>query len=117
MSGTARFVGIAPDNANELLKIMAVGDIELYYVDPPLGGCSVVAAVETIWAVRARFAGDPTPPEDPVSTRLYGVTGGEAARVESYYQLHRADGRNVARTFAEAGYRVLGEAGLASHDD
>jgi hypothetical protein len=114
MSGTARFVGLAPDNADEILKIMAVGDVELYHVAPPLGGYSVVAAVETMWAMRARFVGDPTPPEDPVSTRLYGVTGGEAARIESYDELHRADGRNIARTFTEAGYRLLGKSASSS---
>lgn len=114
MSGTARFVGLAPDNADAVLKIMAVGNVELYHVAPPLGGYSVVAAVETMWAMRARFVSDPTPPEDPVSTRLYGVTGGEAARIESYDELHRADGRNIARTFAEAGYRLLGKSDSSS---
>lgn len=116
MSGTARFLGTALDNRSEISKIMAVGDIELYHVDPPLRGYSVVAAEQRIWAVRARFVGDPTPPDDPVSTSLYGVGGGESAQVEWRSKLHHADGRNVARTLAEAGYRVLGSAGTASAD-
>jgi len=94
---------------------MAVGDVELYHLDPPLHGYSVVAAAQTLWALRAQFIGDPTPPDDPVSTSVFGVAGGESADVDWHILLYRADGRNVVRTFAEAGYRLLGKANPTSH--
>ena len=73
--GTARLVGAVPNT----LTPFADGELELYQLDPPLCGYRVVAASKTLWAMRIKIP--PEPPEDPVSTAFYGVTGGEGLQV------------------------------------
>jgi hypothetical protein len=106
-SGTARFVGTIV-NDHEIFSIMYPDDLELYQLDPPLHGYRIVAAAQSMWAMSARVFGDPDPPppEDPVSTRLYGTTGGEGLQVVWRDELFKADGRVPTRALAEAGYRV-----------
>ncbi len=72
--GTARLVGAVPNT----LSPFADGELALYQLDPPLCGYRVVAASKTLWAMRIKI-----PPEDPVSTAFYGVTGGEGLQVVS----------------------------------
>jgi hypothetical protein len=98
--GVARVIGSVPNTVSRF----AVGEIELYELDPPLCGYRVVAASKTLWAVHI-----PTPPEpeDPVSTAFYGVTGGEELQIVSGRKLPgSADGRSPAGALADAGYRV-----------
>ena len=104
--GVARLLGTVP-NDHEIFRIMYPEDLLLYQVDPPLCGYRVVAAAQHIYAVRVRFVGDPTPPDDPVSTTLYGTSGGEGLQIEWKRQLLRADGRSPVRALTDAGYRVL----------
>lgn len=82
------------------------GDLELYQLDPLLCGYRVVAAAQCIYPMRPTYVGDPTPPDDPVSTYLYGVAGGEGLQIEWKDELFKADGRVPARALAAAGYRV-----------
>lgn len=105
--GVARFIGTVR-NDHEIFSIMYPDDLELYHVDPPLSGYRIVAAAQSMYAMHARVLGDPDPPppEDPVSTRVYGTTGGEGLRIEWRHELLRVDGRVPARALAEAGYRV-----------
>jgi hypothetical protein len=99
--GTARLVGAVPNT----LTPFADGELELYQLDPPLCGYRVVAASKTLWAMRIKIP--PEPPEDPVSTAFYGVTGGEGLQVVSGEKLPgSADGRSPARALADAGYLV-----------
>ncbi|WP_231639687.1 hypothetical protein [Mycobacterium sp. Marseille-P9652] len=101
--GTARRIGSVP---NTVAPLFAVGDLELYEVDPPLCGYRIVAASKSMWAVSIQSP--PAPPEDPVSTALYGVTGGEALQIVSEHKLPgSADGRSPARALGDMGYRVL----------
>ncbi|ARG55412.1 MULTISPECIES: hypothetical protein [Mycobacterium] len=101
--GTARLIGSVP---NTVAPVFGTGDIELYEVDPPLCGFRVIAASQTLWAIRIHTP--PTPPEDPVSTALYGVTGGEGLNILAEQNLPgSADGRSPARALAGIGYRVL----------
>jgi hypothetical protein len=98
-AGVARLIGTVPNTLSPLAK----GDIELYQLDPPLCGYRVVAASKTLWAVRIQIP--PDPPEDPVSTAFYGVTGGEALQIISDQKLPgSAEGRSPERALAEAGY-------------
>ena len=98
-SGSARLVGTVPNTLSPFAK----GEIELYQLDPPLCGYRVVAASTTLWAVRIQIP--PEPPEDPVSTAFYGVTGGEALQIVSERKLPgSADGRSPKRALADAGY-------------
>jgi hypothetical protein len=101
VSGVARLIGTVPNT----LSPFARGEIELYEVDPPLGGYRVIAASKTLWAMRIQIP--PQPPEDPVSTAFYGVTGGEALEIVSGQKLPgSADGRTPERALADAGYVV-----------
>ncbi|OCB45203.1 hypothetical protein A5721_16645 [Mycobacterium vulneris] len=110
-SGIARSVGSVP-HTDPALKLFAVGDLELYHVSPPLHGYNVVAAAQTMWAMRAQCIYpdgriEPPEPDDPVSTELYGVVG-EGLQIDSTEKLpSSADGRNVARTLAAVGYRIV----------
>ncbi|HEY9304517.1 MAG TPA: hypothetical protein VIO95_09535, partial [Mycobacterium sp.] len=58
--------------------------------------------------MHAQLLGDPNPPppEDPVSTYLYGTIGGEGLQIVWRAQLLKADGRYPVRALAEAGYQV-----------
>jgi hypothetical protein len=103
--GSARFLGAVP-NDHEMFAVIYPNDLELYEVDPPLSGYRVVAAAQSLYAVHVRLPGDPTPPDDPVSTTLFGTTGGEKLRIEWQHKLFRADGKAPARALADAGYRV-----------
>jgi hypothetical protein len=107
-SGVARFVGTVP-NDHEIFSIRYPDDLELYELDPPLCGYRIVAAAQSMYAMRAAWIGDPDPPppDDPVSTRLYGTTGGEGLQIVWKDELLKADGRTPARALAEAGYQVL----------
>jgi hypothetical protein len=90
----------------------AVGELELYHLSPPLCGYNVVAASQTMWAMRAQMItedGRLEPPEadDPVSTDLFGVTG-EGLQIDKGQKLPGSiDGRNVARALASIGYTVI----------
>ncbi len=98
-SGVARLIGTVPNTLSPFAK----GEIELYQLDPPLCGYRVVAASKRLWAVRIQIP--PEPPEDPVSTAFYGVTGGEALQIVSERKLPgSADGRSPERALADAGY-------------
>lgn len=89
-----------------------MGDLQLYHVNPALCGYNVVAASQTLWAMRAQCIypdGRLEPPEadDPVSTELYGVTG-EGLQIDRGQKLPgSADGRNVSRALAGIGYTIL----------
>jgi hypothetical protein len=101
--GVARLIGSVPNTGAPLF---VQGDIELYQLDPPLCGYHVVAAAKKLWAVRVHAP--PEPPEDPVSTALYGVTGGEDLQILWGQKLPgSADGRYPARALADAGYALL----------
>jgi hypothetical protein len=94
------------------MRIIGVGDLELYRVSPPLCGYHVFAAQRPTWALRAQYIHpdgriEPAEPDDPVSTDLYGVTG-EGLQIDRDAKLPgSADGRNVARTLAGIGYRII----------
>ncbi len=94
------------------MMIIGVGDLELYQVSPPLCGYHVIAAEQTTWAMRAQCIYpdgriDPAEPDDPVSTDLYGVTD-EGLQFDRDAKLPgSAEGRNVARTLAAIGYRII----------
>ena len=94
------------------MKIIAVGDMKLYHVRPPLCGYNVVAAAQTMWAMRAQCIYpdgriEPAEPDDPVSTELYGVVG-EALQIDGTGKLPgSADGRDVARTLAAIGDTII----------
>ena len=105
ISGVARFLGTVP-NDHPIFRVMYRDDLELYQLDPPLGGYRVVAAAKSMYAMRVRYVGDPTPPDDPVSTSLFGATGGEELQIEWKNKLFKADGRAPVRALADAGYRV-----------
>ncbi|MED5811894.1 hypothetical protein VST63_05930 [Mycolicibacterium sp. 050232] len=110
-SGIARLVGSLP-HTDPVMKILAVGDLELYHLSPPLCGYNVVAAAQTLWAMRAQCIYpdgriEPPEPDDPVSTELYGVVG-EGLQIDDTDKLPgSADGRNVARTLAAIGYTII----------
>lgn len=106
-AGVARFVGKIR-NDHEIFRVIYPNDLELYHLDPPLCGYAIVAAAQTIYAMRAQLLGDPNPPppDDPVSTSLYGTTGGEGLQIVWKDQLFKADGRTPARALGEAGYQV-----------
>ncbi|MGA8543632.1 MAG: hypothetical protein WB785_00025 [Mycobacterium sp.] len=106
-TGVARFVGTVP-NDHEIFGVIYPDDLELYHLDPPLCGYRIVAAAQSIYAMHARLLGDPDPPlpEDPVSTYLYGTTGGEGLQIVWKDELLKADGKIPARALAEAGYQV-----------
>ncbi|ART71111.1 hypothetical protein BTO20_23500 [Mycobacterium dioxanotrophicus] len=109
--GVARLVGSVP-HTDPVMRIIGVGDLELYRVSPPLCGYHVIAAQRTTWAMRAQYIHpdgriEPAEPDDPVSTDLYGVTG-EGLQIDRDAKLPgSADGRNVARTLAGIGYRII----------
>lgn len=105
--GVARFFGAVP-NDHEIFAIMYPHDLELDQVEPPLCGYRVVAAAQSIWAAQAVLIGDPYPEplDDPVSTYLYGVSGGEGLQNLWGDALFMANGRVSTRALAEAGYRV-----------
>ncbi|MHC9296458.1 hypothetical protein ACRCUN_28660 [Mycobacterium sp. LTG2003] len=94
------------------MKLMAVGDMQLYHVNPPLCGYNVVAASQTMWAMRAQAIYpdgriEPAEPDDPVSTELYGVTG-EGLQVDTSHKLPgSAEGRSVTRAMAGIGYTLI----------
>jgi hypothetical protein len=97
--GAARLLGSVPNTVSPF----AVGEIEIYELDPPLCGYRVVAASKTMWAMR--ITTPPEPPEDPMSTAFYGVTGGEGLEIVSAQKLPgSADGRSPVRALADAGY-------------
>ena len=99
-------------HTDPVMKIIAVGDMKLYHVNPPLCGYNVVAAAQTMWAMRAQCIYpdgriEPAEPDDPVSTELYGVVG-EALQIDGTGKLPgSAEGRDVARTLAAIGYRIV----------
>ncbi len=99
-------------HTDPVMKIIAVGDMKLYHMSPPLCGYNVVAAAQTMWAMRAQCIHpdgriEPAEPDDPVSTELYGVVG-EALQIDGTGKLPgSADGRDVARTLAAIGYRIV----------
>lgn len=107
IGGVARLVGSVPNE-----ELFAEGDLELYQLRPPLCGYHVVAASRTMWAMRAQAIFpdgrlDPPEADDPVSTDLYGVTG-EGLQIDKGRKLPgSADGRNVTRALAAAGYTIL----------
>jgi hypothetical protein len=105
--GVARFIGTLP-NDHEIFGVIYAKELELYHVDPPLGGYRVVAAAQRLHAMRAVVIGDPDPPppDDPVTTALFGTTGGEGLHIAWSDQLFEAKGRSPARTLADAGYQV-----------
>lgn len=105
IAGVARFLGTVP-NDHRIFQIMYPDDLELYQLDPPLGGYRVAAAARCVPARRPTYVGDPIPPEDPVSTYLYGTTGGEGLQIEWKDELLKAAGRAPVRALSEAGYRV-----------
>ena len=104
-------VGSVP-HLDPVMKLFAVGDLELYHVSPPLYGYNVVAASQQLWAMRAQCIHpdgriEPPEPDDPVSTELYGVVG-EALQIDGTGKLPgSADGRDVARTLAAIGYTII----------
>lgn len=89
------------------------GDIELYHMNPPWHGHNVIAAAPMTWIMCAQYIHpdgriEPPEPDDPVSTELYGVFGGEKLQVDLSKKLPgSADGRNATRTFAKIGYRII----------
>lgn len=99
-------------HTDPVMKIIAVGDMKLYHLSPPLCGYNVVAAAQTMWAMRAQCIYpdgriEPAEPDDPVSTELYGVVG-EALQIDGTGKLPgSAEGRDVARTLAAIGYRIV----------
>jgi len=106
IDGVARHVGSAPNEVDPF----AVGDLEIYRVDPPLCGYRIIAASKSLWAMRAHcIDADGTvsgPADDPVSTTLYGVAN-EALQVDTSTKLPgSADGRSPARALAAIGYAV-----------
>ncbi|MCC9183673.1 hypothetical protein MMAG44476_03377 [Mycolicibacterium mageritense DSM 44476 = CIP 104973] len=109
--GIARLVGSVP-HSDPVMKLFAVGDMELYHVSPPWCGYHVVAASQQMWAMRAQCVYpdgriEPPEPDDPVSTELYGVVG-EGLQIDHTEKLPgSADGRNVVRTLAGIGYRIV----------
>jgi hypothetical protein len=106
ISGSARFVGTIP-NDHEIFRLLYSDELELYQVDPPLGGYRVIAAGRGMWAVRVASAADSDlPPEDPVRTTLFGTTGGESVQIVWQEKLLEVGGRAPARALAEAGYHV-----------
>lgn len=107
VSGSARFVGTIR-NDHEIFRLLYSDELELYQVDPPIGGHRVVAAGQGMWAMRVASADDPDPPppDDPVRTTLFGTTGGESVQVVWQNKLLEVGGRAPARALAEAGYRV-----------
>lgn len=110
-SGIARLVGSVP-HTDPIMKLFAVGDMDLYHVSPPLHGYNVVAASQQLWAMRAQCIYpdgriEPPEPDDPVSTELYGVVG-EGLQIDSSEKLPgSADGRSVVRTLAAMGYTII----------
>ncbi|PQM46671.1 hypothetical protein C1Y40_03159 [Mycobacterium talmoniae] len=106
MAGVARFVGKVPHaDPGSVWAVMYPGDIELYRLDPPLRGYSMVAAAQSMWAMRVLLATDPPElADDPVCTHLFGITGGEGLQIEWGEELFRAGGRTPQRALAEAGY-------------
>ena len=105
--GIARLVGAVPND-----DWFARGDLELYHVSPPLCGYHVVAASQTIWAMRAQCIYpdgrmEPPEPDDPVSTELYGVVG-EGLQIDKTEKLPGStEGRNVTRALAGIGYTII----------
>lgn len=110
-SGIARLVGSVP-HTDPIMKLFAVGDMDLYHVSPPLHGYNVVAASQQLWAMRAQCIYpdgriEPPEPDDPVSTELYGVVG-EGLQIDSSEKLPgSADGRSAVRTLAAMGYTII----------
>jgi hypothetical protein len=105
--GIARYVGSAPRDPDDWAALMNVGDVERYRVDPPLAGHHVVAATQSMWAIRLRCIGEDGPDDDPVSTTFFGITGGEGVRVDRDRQLaDTAEGKNPTRALADLGYHV-----------
>ena len=110
-SGIARLVGSVP-HTDPIMKLFAVGDMDLYHVSPPLHGYNVVAASQQLWAMRAQCIYpdgriEPPEPDDPVSTELYGVVG-EGLQIDNSEKLPgSADGRSVVRTLAAMGYTII----------
>ena len=105
--GIARYVGSVPGDGSVLSRLLDVGDVALYHVQPPLAGYHVVAAAQTSWAVRMRVVGDEGPADDPVSTMLFGVDGGEAAQIDRAVPLcDPVNGRTPERALKELGYSV-----------
>lgn len=104
--GTARLVGSIPN-----AELFAVGDRELYQMRPPWCGYHVVAAEQSMWAMRAQciYPGgrlEPPEPDDPVSTGIYAVAG-EGLTIDRTQKLPgSANGRNVTRALAAIGYAV-----------
>jgi hypothetical protein len=105
-SGVARFIGTVT-NSHEIFSLIYADDLELYELDPPLCGYRIVAAAQTSYAMHARYIGDPTPPDDPVSTSLFGTSGGEGLQIEWRPELFKGAGRAPVRALAEVGYQVL----------
>lgn len=87
------------------------GDLEIYRVDPPLGGYRIIAAATSPWAMGAQYIDADGNVhgrnDDPVSTTLYGVAS-EALQVGEGTRLTTADGSCPARALAEWGYTVWG---------
>jgi hypothetical protein len=106
IDGVARLVGSVPNEFDPF----AVGDLEIYRVDPPLCGYRIIAASKSMWAMRAQcVSADGTvsgPADDSVSTTLYGVAN-EGLQVEVTTKLPgTAVGRSSIRALAEIGYTV-----------
>lgn len=107
MCGVARFLGTVP-NDHYVYSVVYPHNLELYQLDPPLHGYQVVAAAQAITAAQAVLIGDPIPEplDDPVSTVLFGTSGGEKLQIEWKQGLLVAGGRAPVRALTEAGYRV-----------
>jgi hypothetical protein len=73
MIDVARLVGSSPEKVHYFQR----GDLEIYRLDPPLGGYRIVAAATYPWAMRAQYVDAEGKVHgrngDPVSTTLYGV--------------------------------------------
>jgi hypothetical protein len=104
IDGVARLVGFSPDKVDYFQR----GDLEIYRVDPPLGGYRIIAAATSPWAMRAQYVDAEGKVhgrnDDPVSTTLYGVAD-EALQVGVGTS---ADGSYPTRALAELGYTVWG---------
>jgi hypothetical protein len=106
IDGVARLVGSSPEKVEYFQR----GDLEIYRVDPPLGGYRIVAAAKSLWAMRAQYVDADGKVhgrnDDPVSTTLYGVAN-EALQVGAGTKIVTADGSYPARALAELGYTTL----------
>ncbi len=107
-SGSARFLGTIR-NDHEIFRLLYSDELELYQLDPPLGGYRVVAAGQGMWAQRVAVMGDPdpAPPDDPVKTTLFGTTGGESLQIVWQDKLLEVGGQGARSSLGRS--RLSGE--------